>query len=333
MRVKSEQLQRALNKDLLPAWLVAGDEPFQIGECCDILRRTAMEQGFSDRQLFSADTGIDWPEILNASQSMGLFGGRTLIEIRLDTKRPDKVGSTILQQLLNNPSPDVMLLISCSKLDRRKDVSSKWVTALDSVGGIIEIWPVAAPQLPHWIDQRLQSKGLRANSEAIALISERSEGNLLACAQEIDKLALLFPDHDITPQNVQESVGNSSRYTVFDLTDALNDAPRALRILDGLRSEGSEPPVILWALTREIRMMEAFASGNSQHVRLPPQKIASLERQANQLGLHGLGRALTLSARIDQSIKGMRAGDPWQGMAALILRLANSPLPDALEQL
>lgn len=333
MQIKADRVEPALRKALLPAWLIAGDEPFQVGECCDLVRRHAQQNDFADRQLFSADTGIDWHAILNAAQSMGLFGGRTLIEIRLGEKRPDKTGSEILQQLLGDPNPDVMLLISASKLDRRKDLGSKWVTALDKVGAIVDIWPISAAQLPQWIQQRLQRHQLNATAEAIALLAERSEGNLLACAQEIDKLALLFANDTITPQAVQEAVGNASRYTVFDLTDALDDATRALRILDGLRDEGSEPPVILWALAREIRMMEAFASGNSQGIRLPPQKIASLERKALQLGLPSLGQALSLSARIDQRIKGLRPGDPWQGLAALVLRLANQPLPFPLEQL
>lgn len=333
MQVRADKLEQTLARTALPAWLVAGDEPFQIGECCDQIRKHAQANDFADRQLFSADTGIDWHAILNAAQSMGLFGGKTLIEIRLGEKRPDKTGSEILQQLLNAPNPDVMLLISASKLDRRKDMGSKWVTALDQVGALVEVWPVTAHQLPQWINTRLQRQHLDATPEAVALLAERSEGNLLACAQEIDKLSLLFSGEQITPQAVQEAVGNASRYTAFDLTDALDNAERALRILDGLREEGSEPPVILWALTREIRMMEAFASGNRQGIRLPPQKIASLERQALKLGLPSLGQALSLSARIDQSIKGMRPGDPWQGLAALVLRLCGQPLPAPLEQL
>lgn len=333
MRLKPEQLERTVAKPLAPVWLVAGDEPFQQGESCDLIRRAAQQQGYDDRQLFSADTGIDWHAILSASQSMGLFGGRTLIEIRLGEKRPDKTGSEILQKLLSNPSPDVLLLISSSKLDRRRDVRSKWVTAIDKEGVLIEIWPVESSRLPAWISQRLQKKSLRANDDAIALLSERSEGNLLACAQEIDKLALLYADIEIEPKHVQEAVGNSSRYTVFDLTDALTDSTRALRILDGLREEGAEPPVILWSLTREARMMEALVTGNSQSVRLPPQKVATLERHALKLGLPSLGQALSLAAHIDQSIKGMRRGSPWQGLAALVLRLAGSPLPESLEQL
>ena len=80
-------------------------------------------------------------------------------------------------------------------------------------------------------------------------------------------------------------------------------------------------------------MMEALASGNAGQLRLPPQKVASLERQALKLGLPTLGRALSLAARIDQAIKGMRPGDPWQGLAALTMLLAGEALPPLYEQL
>src|SRR5690606_24063996 len=90
MQVRADKLAQTLARTALPAWLVAGDEPFQIGECCDQIRKHAQANDFADRQLFSADTGIDWHAILNAAQSMGLFGGKTLIEIRLGEKRPDK---------------------------------------------------------------------------------------------------------------------------------------------------------------------------------------------------------------------------------------------------
>lgn len=333
MRVRAGDVPRVLEQTSPRAWLVAGDEPFQVGECCDQIRQHAFSDGFTERQLFSVDAGFDWPEVLNAAQSMGLFAGRTLIEVRLGAKRPDKTGSEILQQLLGMATDDVRLLVSCSRLDRRKDMNSKWVTAIDQAGALVEVWPIDAAALPRWIEGRLTRFGLRAEPDALSLLAERSEGNLLACAQEIDKLALLCEDGQVTVNRVQEAVGDSSRYTVFDLTDALSEPARALRILDGLRGEGAEPPVILWGLTRELRMLDALASGNAGAVRVPPRKLASMERLALSLGGASLARALALAARIDQMIKGMRPGDPWQGLAALVMRLGNHPLPPVLERL
>ncbi|MEE4249539.1 MAG: DNA polymerase III subunit delta [Alcanivoracaceae bacterium] len=332
MQIRAEQLDKHLQQSLLPAYLIAGDEPFQLGECSDLLRRRAREQGFDDRQTFSVADRFDWHEVLNEAQSMGLFGGRKLIELRLGDKRPDKEGSAVICQLLGNPADDILLLITASKLDRRRDVGSKWVSAVDKAGGVIDVWPIDADRLPGWIEQRCRQRGLQADRDAIALLSELSEGNLLACAQEVDKLALLFPNHSVSVAEVQQSVGDCSRYSIFDLTDALSrDPTRALRILDGLRAEGTDEVQILWALAREARIYEAFVSGHGSSQRLPPQKAAEAERHAIRLGLPAIGAALALAARIDQSIKGMRSGDAASGNTALALKLAGQPLPAIFE--
>lgn len=334
MQLKPEQLHSRLQKELLPVYLVAGDEPFQLGECTDLIRQQARAQGYEDRQVFNVIERFDWNELRHETQSMGLFGGKKLLELRLGEKRPDKEGSALICQVLENPTDDILLLISASKLDRRRDIGSKWVSAVDRAGAMIDIWPVSADRLPQWISQRFKQRNLRGDDDAIALLTELSEGNLLACAQEIDKLALLFPDHSIGIHEVQQSVGDCSRYSLFDLTDALaTDPARALRILDGLRSEGTDEMPILWALAREARMFEALVSGHGSSLRLPTQKYAQAERHAIRLGLPAIGSALALAARIDQTIKGMRRGDPRSGNTALALRLSGTPLAPVFEQL
>jgi DNA polymerase III subunit delta len=334
MQIRAEQLGKHLGQALLPAYLVAGDEPFQLGECTDLIRQRARAAGFDDRQTYIVVDRFDWHEVLNEAQSMGLFGGRKLLEIRFGEKRPDKDGSAVICQLLDNPPPDILLLLSASKLDRRRDVGSKWVNAVDSVGAVIDIWPVETARLPRWIEQRCQRKGLRIDADAVSLLSELSEGNLLACAQEIDKLALLFPERIVGVSEVQQSVGDCSRHSIFDLTDALSrDPTRALRILDGLRAEGTDEMQILWALAREARIYEAFVSGHGASQRLPQQKAVEAERHALRLGLPAIGAALALAARIDQTIKGMRPGEAESGNTALTLKLAGQPLPPIFEQL
>lgn len=332
MQIKPEQLSRHLAKQLLPAYLVAGDEPFQLGECVDAIRRAAREQGYLERLVFSTDTGIDWAGLYSEAQSLSLFGGRRIIEIRFGEKRPDKAASEILLNLLTSPAPDTLLLVTASKLDRRRDHNSQWVKALDKSGAVTEVWPVTASQLPRWAEARLRRSGLAATPDALALLVERSEGNLLACAQEIDKLALLFPGATLEPSHVQQAVGNSSRFSPFDLTDALaaGDLPRALRILDTLRSEGVEAPVVLWALSRDVRSLAALAAGQDPG-RMPPQRARQLEQFARRLGQPALARALALCASADQAIKGMASGDPWQHLASILLRLCGRALPAVME--
>ncbi|MGB1409246.1 DNA polymerase III subunit delta [Alloalcanivorax venustensis] len=284
MRLRVEQLAKHLQNDLLPVYLVAGDEPLQQDECLDALRASARQKGFDERHRFSADTGIDWNALLNESQSMSLFGGRRILELVLLEKRPDKAGSQILRDLLDHPNDDTLILIRCSRLDRRKDWNSAWVKAVEKVGAVVEIWPVEGKQLQHWLRDRLAGLKLTIDDDALELLIQRSEGNLLAAAQEVDKLALLATDGRVDAATVQQAVGDSSRYTPFDLTDATSggDANRALRILRTLRAEGVEAPVVLWALGREIRALDALATGGAPP-RLPPQRLRALQAQAGRM--------------------------------------------------
>lgn len=338
MRLRAEQLARHLQQDLLPVYLVAGDEPLQQDEALDALRAAARARGFDERHRFSADTGIDWNALRNEAQSLSLFGGRRILEVILLDKRPDKDGSAILRELLEQSLPDTLLLIRCSRLDRRRDWNSAWVKAVESSGAVMEVWPVEGKQLQHWLRDRLASRGLSIDEDALELLIQRSEGNLLAAAQEIDKLALIIDDKPnvgkrVTAAAVQQAVGDSSRYTPFDLGDALSagDASRAIRILHTLRAEGVEAPVVLWALTREIRLLDTLATGGAPP-RLPPARLRALQAQASRLPPRQIHRALALAIRTDQTIKGMEPGDPWLHLAGLVMRLAGTPLPGVLEK-
>ncbi len=333
MRLRPEQLGKHLADRLLPAYLVAGDEPLQQGELLDDLRRAARDQGFDERHRFSSDTGIDWNSLLNESQSMSLFGGRRILELVLNDKRPDKAGSQILRDVLASPGDDTLLLIRCSKLDRRKDWNSAWVKALDEVGAVIEVWPVEGAGLRNWLQDRLASRGLSATEDALALLIERSEGNLLAAAQEVDKLTLLVEDGRVGPEDVQQAVGDSSRYSPFDLTEATaqGNAQRVLHIIQTLRAEGVEPPVLLWALSRDIRILDGMLSGGPPP-RLPPQRVRAMQVQAQRLNPQHLKAAQASAIRADQCVKGMAKGDPWQYITSLALRLAGHPLPRSMER-
>ena len=171
------------------------------------------------------------------------------------------------------------------------------------------------------------------DDDALELLIQRSEGNLLAAAQEVDKLALLATDGRVDAATVQQAVGDSSRYTPFDLTDATSggDANRALRILRTLRAEGVEAPVVLWALGREIRALDALATGGAPP-RLPPQRLRALQAQAGRMPPRQLHQCQALAIRADQAVKGMGPGDPWQFLAGLVLRLCGKPLPAILEK-
>jgi DNA polymerase-3 subunit delta len=332
VKLSADRLSGHLTRDLKSAYLISGDEPLLAGEAADAIRRKAREAGFTERRVFFAERGFDWNELRAESQSLSLFAERRILEIRLPAGKPGD-GAELLEALVTQPPPDQLLLVLCGKLERAAQQSA-WVKAFERHGVWVQVWPIDAERLPEWISQRLKGFRLEPDAEAARILAERVEGNLLAAQQEIEKLALLVRPGPLDAATLASFVADSARYDVFQLTDAAlrGDASRALRILDGLRGEGVEPTLVLWALSREIRALWKRLSGAGSEA--PPQAwqrgAAALEqavRRARQLSMRDLVHS---AVQADRTIKGRAAGDPWDALERLVSQLVGAlKLPDA----
>ncbi|MEE8380042.1 MAG: DNA polymerase III subunit delta, partial [Gammaproteobacteria bacterium] len=208
MKLYPEKLNAHLKGDLLPIYFFSGDEPLQLGEAADAVRRAAREQGYTEREVMHAERGFDWNELLAASNAMSLFAEKRVIDLRLPTGKPGKDGGAALVEYAERPPEDTVLLVSSGKVDKRSQ-SAKWYKALDKVGATLQVWPVDAKEMPNWLDQRLRSRGLQPERDAARLIAERVEGNLLAAAQEVDKLLLLNGEGPLSTEQVEAAVADS----------------------------------------------------------------------------------------------------------------------------
>ncbi|MCY1265870.1 DNA polymerase III subunit delta [compost metagenome] len=336
MKLNPAQLAKHLQGNLAPVYVVSGDEHLLCQEACDAIRTACRERDFAERQVFNAEANFDWGQLIEAGASLSLFAEKRLLELRLPSGKPGDKGAAILLEYLRRPPEDTVLLISLPRLDGSTQ-KTKWAKALidGDVAQFIQIWPIDAHQLPQWIRQRLSQAGLAASQEAVELIAARVEGNLLAAAQEIEKLKLLAEGNQIDVDTVQAAVADSARFDVFGLIDAaLNgEAAHSLRMLEGLRGEGVEPPVILWALAREIRQLAGFAQQHSDGMPMdrvfasarPPvwDKRRPLLGKALQRHTAARWSQFLLDAQlIDAQIKGQAPGDPWNGLARLTLLVA-----------
>ncbi len=260
MRLRSDQLKQNLERGLAPVYLVSGDEPLQVQECLDELRAAARNQGYSDRVVLHADARFDWGALRELGENMSLFAERRVIDLRLAGAKPDKHGVEAIKNAVENPNPDHLLLISAPRIDKRS-FSSAWLKAIDAAGAIIQVWSVDAKRLPAWIAKRAKAAGLKLSQEACRLIAERSEGNLLACAQELDKLRLLFGDRPLDVEDVLASTTDSARFGAFDLVDCVleGNAARAVRITTALKDEGLDPLQVLGPLAWMLRSAHEIA--------------------------------------------------------------------------
>lgn len=328
VKLTPDSLIPHLEQQLLPAYLVSGDEPLLAGEAADAIRARARTAGFTEREVHFLERGSDWDDVRASAGNLSLFGSRRLLELRLPTARPGVAGNNTLQALLERSDPDSLLLILMPRLDRDAQ-AAKWFQALESRGGWVPVWPVEADKLVGWLRARCRRLRLEVAEEALALLAERTEGNLLAAHQELEKLRLLAPAGAITADTVLASVADSARFDVFRLSEAVLDgeADRALRVLAGLRSEGTEQTLVLWALTKALRdLWGAIASGGAGRARGGWQRQSAALDKAMRRAPRLSFRALALRAgRADRMIKGRLQGNAWDEMALLAADICGRP--------
>jgi DNA polymerase-3 subunit delta len=328
LRLRPEQLAAALGRSPSGTYLVSGDEPLLVGEVADAIRAAARAAGFLDRQVFFIDRSFSWDELRQASQSLSLFAEKRLFELRMPTGKPDK-GAAVLAELATHPVPDLLYLVITGKLDK-KSIDSPWVQAVERHGSWIPVMPVETAALPAWLRGRAKTLRIELAPTAAQLIVDRVEGNLLAAQQELEKLALLSNGAPVDVDLVMRSVGDSARYDVFQLAEAAaaGDSIRAMRVLLGLKGEGVEPTLILWALVRELRGMwqardrerlrsTGRGSGWNLAANPSPRATARLKRLA-------LAPLLLQASHADRVIKGLAPGDAWTAITGLTGALAGA---------
>ena len=328
MRLNADQLAPALARGLVGIYLVSGDETLLVGEAADAIRAAARGAGYVERTVFFVDRTFDWDALRQATQSLSLFAERRLFEIRMPTGKPDK-GAAVLIDLATRPPPDILCLLVTDKLDG-KTGESPWVRAVEQHGAWVRAWPVDTAALPGWLRARAGRLGITMDPDAAQLIVDRVEGNLLAAQQELEKLALLANGARIGADLVLASVGDSARYDVFQLGEAAagGDAERALRVLLGLKNEGVEPTLILWALVRELRGL--WQARERNRLRGPGraggwnQAATPSARALARSGRMPLARLLRQAHHTDRVVKGLAGGDAWTAVMGLAAAMAGA---------
>jgi len=334
MRISTEQLQQHLTRELKPLYTVFGDETLLALEAADRIRARARAEGYTERNVLTADSGFKWSELAFTGSSQSLFAARRVLELRVPSGKPGTDGSAALQAYCEDPPPDTITLVTLPGVEWRAQKAG-WFEALDRCGVSVEAKPVTRKALPEWLAGRLKAQGQEADRETLDFIADRVEGNLLAAHQEVQKLALLFPAGRIGYEQAREAVLDVARYDVFNLGEAVlaGDVLRLARMMDGLKGEGVAPPLVLWALAEEIRTIARVIEGATAGKR-PPQlwyeaKVwgdthkQAMQQNYGRFTTEQVEAAITHAARADRMAKGLIRGDIWDELLQLGLRFAS----------
>lgn len=334
MNIYPEQLESALanpvDNPLSSVYLVSGDEPLQIMEATDMIRSACREQGYVEREIFDVDANFDWQQFNEEAASMSLFSSQRMLDVRLPSGKPGRQGSEAIKQYLEKPPEDTILLITSGRLDKSAK-NSAWYKAIDKNGAVIQCWPVALDKLHAWVKQRFQSRGMQPEREVVDYVCQHVEGNMLAAAQEIDKIHLLVGPGAVDFESVREAITDNSRYSVFELVDVAmkGDRSRVLKIANSLSAEGVEPLAVIWVFAKELRLLCSTASDPST----AEYKLSRSGVWRNRMPLFkdcmarhsekSLQSLLKRCAKIDGISKGFELGNAWDELRMLSFLLAS----------
>lgn len=332
MQISSEDLARHFGSPLKPLYVIHGDAPLLAIEAADMLRSNAREAGYSEREVLIVEQHFKWEALREAAQSLSLFASRKIIDLRIPSGKPGVEGGQALQDYAARLPADVLTLVILPKLEGAA-LKSQWFTALAREGVVITADDVPRSALPRWIAGRLQRQSQSAAPDTLEFLADRCEGNLLAAFQEISKLALLYPAGEVSFEQVKDAVMDVARYDIFKLSEAMlgGNAARFAHILDGLRAEGTATPLVLWALSEDVRtlgrVLRNLQLGSQLANALRDARVWGPRQQligaaARRCRPPMVERAILHAARVDKIIKGLRPGDAWDELLQLGLRFA-----------
>ncbi len=340
MELKPEQLASQLESEpLLPAYLIAGPEPLRVLEAADAVRAAARRQGIAEREVYETEgrREADWAAMEASFRAPSLFASRRLVELRLPTGKPGKDGAALISDFCAAPPVDVVLMVTAGEWSRQH--GGKWSEALARIGCVAIAWPVKPHELLEWIERRLRARGVKADRAAVQRLADRVEGNLLAAAQEVDKLVLLGDGGTLDVERMDALVADAARFDVFRLVDAaLNgEGPQVSRMLAGLRSEGEAVPALLGMVVMELQRGAALAQvqerGGNLAAEFKAQRIWDSKQAIYQRALRRHPAAhwdafVVHAGRVDRIAKGRPVAgqdpqDAWIALERLLLAVAD----------
>jgi len=322
VKIYQNQLETQLAQGLSGCYLIVGDEPLGVKEACDNIREKAKSEGFTEREVLHVDNKFKWDTLFASMGTLSLFAEKKLMELHIPTGKPGAAGSKAITQFVENLPLDICLLIQCEQWNVANE-KTKWAKTIINQGTYMRVYLPKGQEFSNWLRNRCRTIGLKVENDTIVLLSLRLEGNLLAAAQELEKLKMRFSNQTVTAKDVAGLVADNARFDVFRLTDTMleNNLNRAIKMTRALRQNKISIVVIHWALEKQVRTLLHFAYIKSKGQRIGPgdyrsqgiwqNQQALIQSALNRITAQKLEILLANMAVLDRIIKGQAQGNEW----------------------
>lgn len=336
IRIYPEQLSAQLREGLRACYFLTGNEPLLIQESADAIRAAATAQGFEEHFSITLDAQTDWDSLFASCQSLSLFTQRQTLTLQLPESGANAAMAEQLVKLSTLLHSDILLVLRMAKLTKAQE-NSAWFKALSTQAVLVPCQTPEQAQLPRWVATRAKAMKLSVDDAAIQLLCYCYEGNLLALAQALERLSLLWPDGKLTLPRVEQAVSDAAHFTPFHWVDALlaGKSKRALHILHQLAKEESEVVILLRTLQRDLLTLlhlQRNQAKQSLRTLMDQQRIwqnrrALFTEALQRLDARRLQRAVHLLADIELTMKQDYGQNLWPQLETLSLLLCHRDFP------
>lgn len=228
-----------------PVYFLHGEEPFFIDKIAEAVEDSALpeaERGFNQTVLYGKE--VDHLTLLDYLRRYPMMSERQVVILR---EAQEMKGLAELASYMEKPMPTTVFVV-CHK-HKKFDMRTKMGKSLGNGKNVVfESKKLYDNQVADWVTGYCRSRKLGIENPAAALLAEYLGTDLARIANELDKLVLnLKPGATITPANVQDFVGISKEYNVFELQKAfaLRDAAKVARIRDYFAANIRKNPLIV----------------------------------------------------------------------------------------
>lgn len=295
------------------AWVLHGQEPLLEQNLLDAFRQHWQRQGIERQRYDLANVG-DWKTVFSALNSLSLFATQLAIEVHGNIKPDASALKQLESYLLQGDSNGNLLLIVMPKQDSAS-LKTKFFQTIDANGTLVALTANYVQDRQQILSVEAEKLGLKLTSEAWQWLESHHEHNLLAAKNSLMRVGDTFAEVDtIGIAELQACLQDQSRYSTFDLSDAMlqGNLAQAIKIFQYLVASGEAMTLILWSVSKEMRLlMQLFEQPhNPLQLGIWKTKVSLYQQALRRLNPQDFLTWPELLLRIDSAIKGLGHENP-----------------------
>ncbi|NNP72876.1 DNA polymerase III subunit delta [Acinetobacter defluvii] len=311
------------------AWIMYGQEPLLEQNLLDAFRKSWNRQEV-ERQRYDLTSVSDWKQVFNALDSLSLFSQHLAVEVHGNIK-PDANTLKLLKQYIQHNEHNLLLIVM-PKQDTNS-LKSSFFQTVEANGVVVQLSANYPKDRQRILTIEADLLGIQLDQDAWLWLEQHHEHNLLAAKNSLMRVADTFPDQQqIKIEHLFECLQDQSRYNSFDLSDAVlaGNFAQSVKILNYLLEAGEAPSLILWTISKEMRLlMQLYEQPqNALQLGIWKTKIANYQQALRRLNPQTFLLWPELLLRIDASIKGLSQENPEHLIQQAIALLCGKSLFD-----